>query len=269
MSVAFAFLRRDFLIWGSYRMSVAWQLLGIFAFIGLIYSLGTTIGGGGLAIQGQSSPGQAGSFVAFVLSGIAFTDVLMQGLYSLPQAIRDNQKDGTLEPMLLTPVSTIDLAVSSSLFKFALALFRMAVYLGFGGLVLGLWHQPNLLTLIIVLIPATASFVALGALSAAFIIVLKQGDPVIVAYSAVTALVGGVFFPVSSLPAWIRPVANLVPLTYALDGLRAGLDGAPLSQVTEPVLALCVITAVFLPLGIIAFNWAISRAKMEGSLGQY
>lgn len=269
MSVPLAFLRRDLLIWSSYRTAVLWQLLGIFVFIGLVYFLGATFEGSRTLTGGGAISAQTGGFVGFVLSGIAFTDVLMQGLYALPQAIRGNQKDGTLEPMLLTPISTMSLAVSSSLFGFVQALARMIVYLGFGVVALGVWREANVLTLLAVLVTATLSFVALGALSAAFIIVLKQGDPIIVAYSALTALVGGVFFPVSALPVWIRPISRLVPLTYALDGLRLALDGAPLARVAGPLVALGGMALVLLPLGALAFNLAVNYAKKEGSLGQY
>src|SRR5690606_27060728 len=143
------------------------QLLGILVFIGLVYFLGSTLDSKASAVVGDPQ-----SFVAFVLSGIAFTDLLMQGLYSLPHAIRDNQKSGTLEPMLLTPISPIGLAFASSLFNFALAGGRLLAYLIFGFVVLGYWHNANPLSLLLVLIPAAISFVALGALSAAFIVLL-------------------------------------------------------------------------------------------------
>ena len=264
MRVALAFLRRDMLIWSSYRMAVVWQLLGIAVFIGMVYFLGTAIGDRRGLFEGQST-----SFVAFVLSGITFTDVLMQGLFAMPQAIRDNQKDGTLEPMLLTPISTINLAISSTLFRLVIAFGRLIIYLVFGAVVIGLWHHVDLLSLIIVMASAMLGFLALGILSSAFVIFVKQGDPVLVAYGALTALLGGVLFPVDALPSWIRPFADLIPLTYALNGLRAALDGAPPSQVLGPTLVLCGMAAVLMPFGILAFNWAVNRAKTEGSLAQY
>jgi ABC-2 type transport system permease protein len=262
--VPVAFLRRDLLIWGSYRMAVVWQALGVFVFIVLIYFLGGTLGENATLTDGQS-----GSFVAFVLSGIAFTDLLMQGLYSIPQAIRDNQKSGTLEPMLLTPIATFTLAFSSSLFRFVLAFGRTAVYMAFGILVLGIWREANPLTLLIVLIPAIATFIAIGALSAAFIVLVKQGDPVLVAYSAITALLGGVFFPIEVFPSWVQSLTVVIPLMHALNGVRAALHGASPVQVLNPVLVLIGMAVVLLPIGIIAFNWAVNRAKMEGSLAQY
>lgn len=264
MSVALAFLRRDFLIWSSYRLAVVWQVLGLFVILGLIYFAGTTVGDRSDLIGEQS-----GSYVAFVLVGFAFTDVLAQGMNTLPQAIRDQQKSGTFEPMMLAPVSTITLALSSSFFRFVVSLVRMAFFIGFGVLVLGYWHHADPLSVMIVMLPALASFAALGVLSSAFIILVKQGDPILLAYGAVTVLLGGMLFPVSALPAWLRPLADLVPLTHALSGVRAGLNGSAPIDVLPQVGILLAMTAVFLPLGIWAFNWAIDRAKREGSLAEY
>ncbi|HLH74619.1 MAG TPA: ABC transporter permease, partial [Chloroflexota bacterium] len=166
-------------------------------------------------------------------------------------------------------ISTMNLAISSALFRLFIALGRMVIYLILGIAVIGLWRQANFLSLLVVLLSAMLGFLALGILSSAFVIFLKQGDPVLVAYGALTALLGGVLFPVAALPAWIRPFADFVPLTYALSGLRAALDGARLTQVLGPTLVLCGLAAVLMPLGILAFNWAVNRAKKEGSLAQY
>lgn len=264
MSVALAFLRRDGLIWSSYRLAMLWQGLGLFLIISLVYLLGSAVGDSPLLASGRQE-----SFVAFILSGIALTDAVMQALYAVPQAIRENQKSGTLESMLLTPISPIGLALSSGLFSLVLALGRMTIILSFGALALGYWRGANLLTLLVVLLPAGLTFLALGIFSAAFIVLVKQGDPVLIAYAGVSALLSGVFFPVQSLPGWLQPLTALVPLSHALTGLRAALAGAPPEQVAGSALLLAAMALLLLPPGVIVFHWAVGRAKKEGSLGQY
>ena len=44
MSATMAYLRRDLLMWTSYRLSGFWQVLSIFMVIGMIYFAGTAIG---------------------------------------------------------------------------------------------------------------------------------------------------------------------------------------------------------------------------------
>src|SRR5579884_991133 len=131
MRLALAFFRRDFFVWTSYRFAVFWQLFGILSLAGVILALGTLVGDAP-ALLGQ----QPGGYVAFALSGLAFTDIFVLVLNALPGVIRDNQRSGTFEPLLLAPIGIMSLVVCSSLFKFFIGLTRLAMYLGLGVLVL-------------------------------------------------------------------------------------------------------------------------------------
>jgi ABC-2 type transport system permease protein len=260
----YAFLRRDLLVWSSYRLSVVWQLLGVVVIMGVLFFISRVIGS-----NRELLPQQSGGYLPFVLSGIAFTDVFLQGLTSPPFSIREHQKAGTLEPMLVTPISVRGLAFSASLFKFLLAFGRMALYLLFGVLVLGYWGEANLLSGVLIFAVATVAFLSLGSLSAAFIMVNKEGDPVVLVYGAISALVAGTLFPVEVMPAWVQSLANLFPLTHALAGMRAALEGATVAEILDELRALTIMAAILLPLGQTAFKWAVNRAKREGTLDQY
>jgi ABC-2 type transport system permease protein len=256
-----AFWRRDFLIWSSYRLAVVWQLSGVVILTGFTFFIGTAMA------QGDNQEGAA--FLAFALSGIAFTDYFSHGISAVAQAISENQKAGTLEPMLLAPIGGLRFALSSALFKLTMALGRMAVYLLLGATLFGFWHQANPFTAFLVLIPATVAFLGIGVLAAAFVILVKQADPVLLAYAWITGLLGGVLFPVELLPRWLQGLSAVVPLTHALSGVRAALDGATPAQVVPQLVILSAMAAVLAPLGVLSFRWAIKRAKQEGSLAQY
>lgn len=260
----YAYVRRDFLIWSSYRLSVIWQLLGVVVILGVLFFINRVIGP-----NNELIPQQSGSYLAFVLSGIAFTDVFLQGLTSPPFAIRENQKAGTLEPMLVTPISVHALAFSASLFKFLLAFARMALYLAFGAVALGFWQGANALAGAMVFVPAALTFLSLGSVSAAFIMVVKEGDPVLLIYGAVSAIVGGTLFPVEVLPEWVQSAAALFPLTHALSGMRAALAGATPAEVLDQARVLAIMAAILLPFGQVVFRWAVGRSKLEGTLDQY
>jgi ABC-2 type transport system permease protein len=264
MSVAYAFLRRDFLIWSSYRLSAFWQISGVFLTLGLVYFAGTAIGDRSELIDEEN-----GSYVAFILIGLAFMDVLLQGLSSLPRAINDNQRAGTFEPMLLAPITPGSMLVNFFTFKFLFSIFRMVIMIGFGLIVLGFWEHFQPLTVLVVLVPAVLTFMAMGALSAAFLILVKQGDPILLAYSGITAILGGAVFPVEALPDWIRPVTFLIPLTHALSGIRDGFNGHPVGDVLPQIAVLSVMAAVMLPPSLKAFAWSLDRARKEGALAEY
>jgi ABC-2 type transport system permease protein len=65
------------------------------------------------------------------------------------------------------------------------------------------------------------------------------------------ALLGGVFWPVTSLPDVLEPIARILPLTYAVEGLREvlvkGSDlASPTLQLDLGVLGAVVVILVVL-----------------------
>jgi ABC-2 type transport system permease protein len=77
-------------------------------------------------------------------------------------------------------------------------------------------------------------------------------------------------YPVSVLPSWLQPFANLLPITHALEAIRQILlNGAALKQVYNEMLALALFAVLFLPLGLTAFGYGLRLAKREGSLIHY
>ncbi len=263
-SVALAFLRRDFLLWSSYRLAFISQFMGVFVVIGIAYFMGRTVGNGGEQLEKYG-----GDYAAFLLSGFALTDLFGRGMGSLPRVIRENQQNGTLEPMLATPLRLLEFVIGSSLFSLSTSVVRTTVTLLFGAFVLGFWTNVNPVSLLIVFIPGAVALFALGLLFTALVVLIKQADPVIGAYGAMAAILGGMVFPVEALPIWLRPLSWLVPLSHALSGMRLAMLGEGPSVVAPQALALVGLAAVMLPVAVVAFSWSITRAKQDGSLAQY
>ncbi len=89
-------------------------------------------------------------------------------------------------------------------------------------------------------------------------------------FTSLSALLGGLYYPVSVLPDWLQYVSYLLPVTYALEGMRlALLKGQSLYELLPNIIALVVFSCIMIPLSIIIFGYAVRRAKREGSLTQY
>jgi len=100
--------------------------------------------------------------------------------------------------------------------------------------------------------------------------VLKRGDPFSWAFGSASAFLGGTYFPITVLPAWLQGFARLLPIFYGLSAMRmAMLEGATLAEVSTEVLVLAAFAVVVLPLSIVAFRAAVRVAKTDGTLGAY
>ncbi len=267
MAVASAFLKRDFSLAISYRLSFVLQFLGIFLSIAVFYFLAQLFG---TAVAPQLEA-YGGDYFSFVLIGLAFSGYMGLSLSSFAQSIREGQMMGTLEIMLLSPTRLSVILLSSSLWSYVLTTVRVVVYLLLGALVFGFsLSHANLLTALVVLTLSITSFSSIGILSAAFVLFLKKGDPVAWLFGGVSTLLAGVYYPVSVLPDWLEPLSRFLPLTYALDAMRlALLKGNSLYDVRFDLLVLLGFTMVLTPLAFLVFRQALKRAKMEGSLIQY
>ena len=75
-----------------------------------------------------------------------------------------------------------------------------------------------------------------------------------------------VYYPVSTLPPWLQPVALALPPTYVFEGLRAiVLEGAFVGHLMLAALALNV---VYFAAGWVTFAYFLQSARVHGTLVQ-
>jgi ABC-2 type transport system permease protein len=262
-----AFLKRDFLMAASYRLKFVLNIGGIFLSTVMYFFLSKLIGRG---IDNQLAP-YGGDYFSFVLIGIAFTDYLSVSLGSFAGQIRSAQLQGTLEALLVTPTSVPVILFSSTLYNFTFTSLRVFLYLAFGVVIFGLkLHFSGIGAFLIIMGLTILAFSGIGLISAAFIVVFKQGSPISFIMGAASGLLGGVFYPVTVLPSWLEPLSDLLPITHALEAMRQILlNGATLGAVSDKAAILALFAAILLPIGLGAFAYGLRTAKIDGSLIHY
>ena len=190
-------------------------------------------------------------FFVFILTGISF----------LRERI-----GGTLERLLATPVSRAEIVLGYSLGFGFFATIQVAVVLAF---VLGRLQIPELgpipafaiglgvrtvgnplISYLLVLVLGLGA-VSLGIFLSTFArteFQILQFIPIVIVPQG---LLSGFFWPIEQLPSLLQPVARILPVTYAIDGLRqVMIAGADLSspQVLLDLGVLTGIAAVFMVL---------------------
>ncbi|MFN2454538.1 MAG: ABC transporter permease [Pyrinomonadaceae bacterium] len=260
-----AFVVRDFQLAISYRVEFFLRILTIllvvttFFFISQIFT-----GNANVQFTQWRNP------LAAWITGLAVLNYFMTGFSSLANAIRAEQTQGTLESVLLTPVSVPTVIVASSAWDFVQATFYSFLYLFFGWLFFDVHYKGNFLLALLFLILTTLVLASIGILSASFAMVFKRGDPFGVILGTGSALFSGVFFPTQLLGQGFGRVSKLLPPTYGLDGIRRVLlEGQTFSEVRAPLVTLLLYLVALLPFSLWVFGHAVRRAKREGSLIQY
>jgi ABC-2 type transport system permease protein len=262
-----AFFKRDFKIAASYRFHFVIQGFGIFLTTFSFFLLSKMFSGNPVP---QLEP-YGGDYFSFVLIGIALTDYLSISTNSFAAEIRSSQMVGTLESLLVTPTSIITILLSSYAYKLFSTSFRVVIYILVGVFLFDMFIQPvNIMALSLAFLLTLLPFLGIGLLSASFIIVFKQGNPVSGLMTMSSALLGGVMYPTTVLPSWLKPLSMLLPITHGLEAIRQVLlNGAGVSAIRNQLTILCILSVISLAIGTTAIYHGLRIAKKDGSLLHY
>lgn len=261
-----AFLRRDL------REALTYKLSFVSSAAAMLLSSATFYFVAKLVPAGAPGLGPfGGDYFGFAVVGVAFSSLLGVFQEGLPAVLRGAQVSGTLEALLVTPAPVPAILFGSSLYPLLVQVLRTVVHLGVAAALFGLsFGRINILGLAAVAALTVVCFLSVGVLSAAFILVYKSGNPFGWLLGTVSGLFGGVVFPVALLPGWLRWISSLLPVTYALDGVRKCLlASSAFADILPDIAALAIFDAVLVPLSLAAFRLALRKAKKDGTLAQF
>jgi ABC-2 type transport system permease protein len=267
LSKPFAFLQRDFRIAASYRLQFITQFLSVFLTTCSFFLVSKMLSGQEISFLEP----YGGNYFPFVLIGVTLTDYLTISTDSFASEIRSAQMVGTLESLLVTPTSLNTILLSSFTYKLISTSFRIALYFLLGIFVFGIEFQDvNLFLLALTFFLTLLPFIGLGLLSAAFIIVFKQGSPISMLMAMSSGLLSGVLYPVTVLPLWLKPLSVMLPITHGLEAIRQILlQGAVLADIADRLFYLSLFSIILLSIGLYSIHKALHLAKQEGSLLHY
>jgi ABC-2 type transport system permease protein len=260
-AAAMAIFKRDLIVFASYRLRSLSQLAAMCFTLTIFYFVSRLV-----RVQAFGNPDE---YYAFVVVGIVIMAVLTSAI-SAPQMLQRELISGTFERLIASPLgaggAVLAMLVFPILYSCLLAMGGML----FARVAFGLevsWSTAPL-ALPVALLGAVA-FGAIGLLFASSVIAFKQATG-LNWVTALLALVGGVYFPVSLLPWWIAWASAVQPFTPAVTLLRHLLVGAPLNGSAWLELArLLGFVAVLVPLGLGLMSLALKAARRSGTILEY
>jgi ABC-2 type transport system permease protein len=262
-----AFIRRDFLVLWSYRLSFLTSFVGLFGGALIFYFVGKMVDPTAIPTVG----GKRVSYLEFAVVGMTLGGFVHLGLERVSAALRNEQLMGTLESLLTTPTSSQTIQVGSVLFDLIFIPLRMGLLLLMLALVFGLSLDIGGVPQALVLLAFFMPFVwGLGILAAAITLTFRRGAGVVGLATGALTLVSGLYFPLSLLPNWLETISAANPLTIAATGLREALLGSVgWDSIGGDILILTPLSIVSILVGTIAFKLALTRERRLGTLGAY
>jgi ABC-2 type transport system permease protein len=183
-------------------------------------------------------------FFVFILTSIAF--------------LRERSQ-GTIERVMASPMTRTELVIGYILGFLLFAFVQSLMILLFVIYALRVHYSGNLSLIFLITALLTIGSINLGIFLSAF----AQNEFQIVQFIplvfGVQIFLSGVFWPIDQLPAILRPISYILPLTYANEALRAVmLKGADLADITRELIALFIFMVLMIILSTLTMRRQIA-----------
>ena len=211
------------------------------------------------SIQKEQISGDAIRYVDWVLPGILGMNIMFSCLFGVGYVVVRYRKNGFLKRLRATPLRSIEFVIAQVASRLLLILtITVFVYAG-TRYFLHTRMDGSHLTLFIIAAIGSTSLISLGLLVAARVTSEELAGGLLNIATWPMMMLSGVWFSLEAASPWVQQLSKIFPLTHILDSARAVmLDGATLADVAPQLMALTVMSVIFLGIGAAIFRWRSS-----------
>ena len=141
------------------------------------------------------------------------------GMFGMVDLVEMRRK-GLIKRLRMTPANMGIFGLSDMVMRLIFSIVQIILLSLIGVFIFGANLYLNLPSLILVFLVGALSFNALGYFISSFSNTTEAYMGVANITSFIMMFLSGIFFPIETMPEWIQPISNILPLTYFAEGLR-------------------------------------------------
>ncbi|MEA2054777.1 MAG: ABC transporter permease [Candidatus Thermoplasmatota archaeon] len=273
--VTYAFIKRRFQVFTSYKFQIIFTIFNIFLMVIIFYIVGkpfveimfASMSGGLLNYGGYD-------FLTFIIVGMIAWPMLLSGYSIASRKIRQEQYTGMFEIMIPTKYGVKVLPFASlltgTLSSITMTISSLLVIIFLLHVDLKLGNPLALLGLISIIILSLLTMWELGLIFGGLTAIYKQLGPVSSILQTIMMFFCGIYIPVQILPAYIKPLSYALPLTYAFRAIRASMiSGQGIMDYLWDVIVLFIFCVIMVIGGYIVFTKLLDKARKYGTVYGY
>ena len=181
----------------------------------------------------------------FTITGVLATLIVMNGSIVAATAMIKEKERGTVEQLLMTPASAIEVVAAKIVPLFVLLMAMTALALTVSSLVFHVPFRGSLLVLAIACAFCVLTGIGIGTMVSTLARTATQAQLMLFFINPPLMSLSGAMTPVEAMPTWIQPTAKLNPVAHFAELARGLLvKGATLEIVIVPLAALAVMATV-------------------------
>jgi ABC-2 type transport system permease protein len=209
-----------------------------------------------VAVKDESVQGVRLRYVDFLVPGILGVNIMQLAVFSVAFALVADKQRGVLRRIMATPVRIPRLLTAHVITRLFIAAGQVAVLLLVALVLFNVTIVGGLGPLVVVALLGTLLFLTIGFALAGWAQSENQVPAIAQLITLPQFFFSGVFFSKNAAPAVIRPLTNLLPLTFLNDALREiSVQGATLWDVRTQILGLIVWIALGFLLAVRLFRF--------------
>lgn len=207
-------------------------------------------------LQVEDVQARAQDYLSFVVPGLLAMSLMSISIAGSGFNIVEYRRKGILKRLFVTPVQPRHFIGGLVLSRATICLIQLSVVLAIGVVLLDIRIAGNPFWLLLVMLLGTSVFLSIGFCLGS----LARTQETIQAIGNLVTfpqmLLSGIFYPIDSLPAALRPVAEALPLSFVASGFRDVIvNGAGLAELLPLLLGLLLWGAITLTLAVRLFVW--------------
>ncbi|WP_245805777.1 ABC transporter permease [Bacillus alkalicellulosilyticus] len=162
------------------------------------------------------------SYTDFLLTGMIALAIAQGGMFGMVDLVEMRRK-GLIKRLRMTPANMNIFGLSDMIMRLLFSIIQIILLTLIGVFIFGANVFINIPSLLVVFLLGALSFNALGYLFSSFSNTSEAYMGVANIASFLMMFLSGVFFPIETMPEWIQPISNILPLTYFVEGLRESM----------------------------------------------
>src|SRR2546425_1061025 len=195
----------------------------------------------------------------FVVTGVFGTLIILNGsLVSAATMIREKER-GTVEQLLMTPASALEVVTAKIVPLFVLLMAMVALVLAVARLVFGVPLRGNPALVLVACACCVLTGIGLGTLISTFVRSASQAQLISFFINPPLAMLSGGLTPIEAMPKWVQPLTLFNPIAHFATIARSVLiKGAGLDVVYPNLLALIALASLFVGISAWRFRRQLS-----------
>jgi len=198
-----------------------------------------------LTTKREQVQGRNLTYVDFLTPGILGMTIMQLGVASVMFTFVVDRQRGVIRRIMATPISRRNYMAAHVLERLILAVMQVLVLLAVAVLAFKVAIVGSIWVLLIVVVLGSALFLTLGFAVSAFVTTENQAPAIMQLVTLPQMFLSGVFFSRDAVPAFLKPVADVLPLTFVNESLRqVSTAGASLGDISGNIIGILVWTAI-------------------------